>query len=567
MRQIPFLVAVLGLACASGTASALTRPVTWLTGPAYESTIYNGGGMTLNAATPDLRRVVFETPMTLTRGDRDGGRDDVYRSANGKLTLVSIGPRRELYNVTPNAEFEAASGDGRRVAWTTDEDLTADDDDYDNDAVPTAPDIYVRDADGTRLVSTGPRAGRGEYNGAGDFSARFGGASGNLERIFFSTSEQLVSADSDHLSDTYFREDGRTTVVTRSTEKGASPLAVARDGRRAFLLSAHRLAKSDHDDEWDMFEWSEGRFRQVTIGASGGNGPVSHGDENGDLAASSRDGKRAVFHTEERLTANDRDDRMDLYEWVDGRTRLLSTGPSGGNGPYDVGTPRDAELGVERGRFLGASADARRVVFSTAERLTAADRDSTFDVYLREDGRITLLSPRGRGGTGELGVRSAHASTSGRRIVLVTYERLTADDRDRSVDIYRWQDGRVERLTHGPRGGNRDEPFEILHGVPVRPTDAFVTYVSHDGSRIMFNTEERLVKGDRHAGRTIYERGPEGTSIVRFRRGDGKVRPAAIAGSVAATHDADDFVVDTTSPLVRGDRNDYSDLYLARRPR
>src|SRR4051812_9972004 len=57
-----------------------------------------------------------------------------------------------------------------------------------------------------------------------------------------------------------------------------------------------------------------------------------------------------------------------------------SLGPSGGNGAFD------AQVKV-------ASADGRRVVFRTAEKLTSNDNDSVEDLYDRFNGTTTLLTP------------------------------------------------------------------------------------------------------------------------------------------------------------------------------
>jgi hypothetical protein len=122
----------------------------------------------------------------------------------------------------------------------------------------------------------------------------------------------------------------------------------------------------------------------ISTGPSGGNGPLTAA-----YAGSSTDGERVFFETLERLVAADTDNRNDVYENASGATSLVSTGPAGGNGSVDA-------------FFYGASADGASVLFGTSERLTAADTDSAPDVYERAGGATTLVSTGSTGGNGPL---------------------------------------------------------------------------------------------------------------------------------------------------------------------
>ena len=92
----------------------------------------------------------------------------------------------------------------------------------------------------------------------------------------------------------------------------------------------------------------------ISIGPTGGNGVAEVFFD-----ATSADGSRAFFDTDEQLVAGDTDAAFDLYERQGGTTTLLSTGPTGGNGAFDV-------------FFAAASADGTRAFFETDEQLTAA---------------------------------------------------------------------------------------------------------------------------------------------------------------------------------------------------
>ena len=129
------------------------------------------------------------------------------------------------------------------------------------------------------LVSTGPAGG----NGA--FGAFFEGASADGARVFFDTSESLVSADTDASQDVYERSGGQTTLVS--------------------------------------------------TGPTGGNGALA-----ATFSGASADGARVFFDTDESLVSGDTDASSDVYERSGGQTTLISTGPDGGNGAFGAGLQR-----------------------------------------------------------------------------------------------------------------------------------------------------------------------------------------------------------------------------------
>lgn len=274
----------------------------------------------------------------------------------------------------------------------------------------------------------------------------------------------------------------------------------------------------------------------------------------------SDDGKRIVFSTPLRLAPNDKDANFDLYLRSGKRTRLISIGPAGGNGPFDATIAglnlfADDFDPVEEDlvSFMAVSADGKSVLFETAEPLTAADQDTSVDLYRRADGVTTLVSTglasdvdalaadgvgasedhtrvffnvggvsyeRSPNGTkqleGEFRGASADgrrvftepgfvgASRDGRRVFFVTEAALSGADLDSSADIYERFQGRTKLISQGPAGGKREK------------TPTFLA-ASEDGSRVFFATEERLVREDDASGifgRDLYERKGSTTTLV-----------------------------------------------------
>jgi hypothetical protein len=97
----------------------------------------------------------------------------------------------------------------------------------------------------------------------------------------------------------------------------------------------------------------------------------------------SADGTRAFFETARPLVAEDRNTKVDVYEWSDrdldgrGELRLISPG-----------------RGTSDSEFLDASASGNDVFFTTREQLVGIDRDNQVDLYdARVGGGIPAQNP------------------------------------------------------------------------------------------------------------------------------------------------------------------------------
>jgi len=177
--------------------------------------------------------------------------------------------------------------------------------------------------------------------------------------------------------------------------------------------------------------------------------------------------------------AGDTDARTDVYERAAGTTRLVSTGPAGGNGSSDA-------------FFDGSSLDGSRVFFDTTEPLVTADTDTRVDVYERVAGATTnRLSTGTNGGNGANDAFFQGASQDGSRAFFTTSEALEATDTDTATDLYERWNGATTQISIGPNGGN----------------GAFTSFwdgSSADASRVFFDTKESLISTDTDAVRDVY---------------------------------------------------------------
>lgn len=206
----------------------------------------DAGFVAVGGNSADGSRVFFHTGDGLAPEDDDGGYSDVYERSGGTTKLVSTGPS----SMTGEgfAFFEGTSEDGSRVFFETNEQLTADDLNSDND-------IYARSADGTSLAS-GPTS-------ADDPSPEvfYQGNSEDGLRMFFETPRRLDPADADSDEDIYENAEGQIALMSGpglGASGGSEDVlrvhqAVSESGDRVFWITSERLVGADTDDRPDVY--------------------------------------------------------------------------------------------------------------------------------------------------------------------------------------------------------------------------------------------------------------------------------------------------------------------------
>jgi hypothetical protein len=462
--SIGFVLVLLGLPGAAGASEPRTTDLM--------SIGATGGtglpGATFRGASADGTRVFFQTSESLVSGDTDAS-TDVYERAAGVTTLISTGPNGG--NGAFNAIFNAVSEDGSKVFFRTAEKMVAADTD-------SAQDLYMRAGGTTTWISTGPSGANGS------FSVVFDAISADGSRIFFDTSESLVSADSDAEFDIYQRSGSTTTLISTGPAGGNGEHSpdfdgISKDGTRVFFSTDEILVSSDTDISFDVYQRFGTTTTHLSIGPDGGNGNIDF-DYDAFFSGASADGTKVWLDTDEILTADDTDASDDVYQASGGSISRISFGPSGGN----------AEVPTF---FGGASDDGNRVFFDTSESLVAADTDSAIDVYERSGGTTTLLTLGSSGGNGPFSAGYQDASADGSRVFFQTLESLAAADTDSQQDIYQASGGQLTPLSTGPAGGNG--------GFPVSFNGS-----SRDGGRVTFTTVESLDAADTDGQPDIYQR-------------------------------------------------------------
>lgn len=336
------------------------------------------------------------------------------------------------------------------------------------------------------LVTTGPES-TGSLTEFDAVSISDDGAT-----VAFATTERLVSADEDEQRDVYVRRGGTTTIASHGERNGNLGIAtsgplVSQDGGRVYFTTAEQLVAEDADGTSDVYEWVDGTTRLISGRAADAPGPDADVTIPGRLPPPA--GDRIVIQTTERLLPGDGDAASDLYERTTSGLRLL-TGAT------------DADVAA-----LDANRALTHVFFETAKDLLASDADSNqADTYMVNGDQLAHVSKAPQAGSGGAGrTWSDLVAADGSRALLVTAEALDAGDGDGAIDVYLWQsDGGVLWLSKPAGGGGCARP--------ACPANSYGG--SSDLSRVAFTTPEKLLPADTDDAVDVYAWTAAGLELV-----------------------------------------------------
>jgi Tol biopolymer transport system component len=460
--------------------------------------------------------------------------------------------------------FRGSSADGSIAFFETDQQLVPGDTDGQRDVYERSFDEDVGEAGAyvTREVSTGPTGGNDAY------PAQFEAASADGSRVFFSTEESLVAADTDRRSDIYMHDlaTGATTLVSQGSAScapacgngtfDAGIAGVDSGGDKLFFVTAEPLAAGDSDNAVDIYErdLSTETTTLVSVAAASCSGSCGNGSDpdNAVMWGLSADASTVFFTTPESLSTADTDSKIDIYarDLSEGTTTLVSQADSSCGGCSNEG-----ELPV----FRGSSADGSRAFFVTAERLTGGDSDGATDVYARElPGGPTMLVSAGGGA--DTPAAFAAIDESGEHAFFTTGESLVGGaDTNGANDIYEWTEG----------GGS---PSLITSGTctqgAARNCGSFFN-AAVGSSTVFFTTTESLVPADEDSGggADIYAQEVGGGEPVWVSEGDGECQPECGNGGEPAIFDAvanggSKVFFTTPEAMAATDGDTKSDIYV-----
>jgi hypothetical protein len=312
--------------------------------------------------------------------------------------------------------------------------------------------------------------------------AAFQGASADGSKVFFTTEQELVPADTDETYDLYEydfkkREKGENplTLISKGTEAPktyqdvAGVVRTSSDGSHVYFTATAVLTTVPnkngeaaqagntnlygYDTETDQI-----KFVAQVSSALAGEDEISHDTER--HAQTTPDGRYLVFSAPGPLldTGDTNGTAQAVYRydfqteevtWIshpapgftptnEKEPALVSPMFDAGNGGFAGGSPGGSEADSEDWN-RAISENGEYIIFTTAERLQADDEDNALNVYEWHNGTVGKIST---GDAEKLGRQpAATMSASGSDIFFFSSTQLVGQDTDDLVDIY---DARVD---------------------------------------------------------------------------------------------------------------------------
>jgi hypothetical protein len=307
--------------------------------------------------------------------------------------------------------------------------------------------------------------------------AQFVGASASGDLVYFLDKGKLTADSTAGTgSDLYRYELGSGRLVDLTAGVGGRGaqveglLGTSEDGGVVYLAARGALAEGATrapDGEVNLYSLQGGeahfiaRLGSAIAGGEHQDGlnwaPTAKAEGGGNITITrssrvSRDGRTLLFTTTRPLSSYRNRGEAELYLYRAGRgVSCVSCNPTGEapSGPAGVQLIPKNSLNIARTYSIltrNLSADGRRVIFDSPDRLLAADHNNVNDVYeWEEEGKGSCAEEAVSGGClyllsgGAEGAGPSYfadADEEGENAFIFTAQRLVAQDRDELVDIY-----------------------------------------------------------------------------------------------------------------------------------
>lgn len=423
-----------------------------------------------------------------------------------------------------------------------------------NGAPPGYDNLYVYDTSSGsyRLVTTIAPPNQTPES----YSLTFAGASSDLSHIVFEANDVLVPPAPADAQSVYEWVGGTLRLVSILPGAGevAAASAGAGDGRNdnfANDVSADgsRIFWTDNKDQ--LYVREDGT---QTIKLNASQRSVSLGDGSATFRAATPDGSNVLFTDGTALTNDPNDNGGGIYEYNLDSHSLTDLTPDGRGAP-----------GIEG--VLGTSDDGSTVYFVARDSLAGGASPGNNNLYVVHGNTITfvaaLSSGDGNDWTQSLSSRTARVTPDGEHVAFMSEASLTGFDntdvitgnRDTEVFAYDASSGRLICASCNPSGERPIGPSSVPSGLNA---DYVPRYISNDGARVFFNSEDALLPYDTNGQQDVYE----------YESGQVYLISAGNSDDVSAFADAsdtgDDVFFTTRSQLVPEDRDANSDMYDAR---
>lgn len=364
----------------------------------------------------------------------------IYRFSNGQLSLASWTPSGEPAPGIIVADVENEYGpnglsEDTNVYWYTNSLQEFDKRLYRGEAGVHSSTLASESEKTTGPVSPG--------------ESLFMGASGDGERMVFTSPQELVDGAGELVKNVYLYTNGpdpenerNLTLISadnNAEDEGegspgiSSVWSVSDDARTVyFSTTSQQLVPGAPTGPGEkLYRWHDGQLTYITTAAMT---PRAQTYTNLTPNLSSPDGRYFMFvSNSEGITPDDNGgfQQLYLYDNQTGAIRCASCVFGGTNTspvqlePFYNFVP----ITEESRRWLSPDG---RVFFTTAEQLVPSDTNEAADVYTWKEGALSMIS----GGRGVAPARFADASANGDTVFFITQEQLVKSDTDEKADLY-----------------------------------------------------------------------------------------------------------------------------------
>ncbi|HEV3001526.1 MAG TPA: hypothetical protein VGW75_12365 [Solirubrobacteraceae bacterium] len=406
-----------------------TLAVEWLSGGTSGENA--GNTPTYAGASSDFSHVVFST-YAEHEPEHASGNEAVYEYVDGELRVVNVDD--SLGVPAPGVPgggdtFPEAAGVGSsRLPYKEGSAHNAVSDDGSR--------IYFTRAEGTDVAGGIRGILHLRENGSDTIhvadNATYLTASTDGGKAFFTSTEQLVAADTDTAADVYEYDVEADAYRLVAQDEGVFA-RLTDDGQNGIVVTA-KLDNTGTSVVRTLHAVRAGTVTKIADVPSGfPEVSVFLNAVYGTCAALqvTPDGRHAAFATADPLEAGDTDGAVDVYRYDADDNSLTRVSPGNEATPAAVNAWCDGTVALER-RFI--SDDGRLVAFQTAEALVAEDTNGRVDVYRYDagTGAVALISA----GTGARDSRFVALSRDGQDVLFATRDRLVTQDVDDIVDVY-----------------------------------------------------------------------------------------------------------------------------------
>ncbi len=172
----------------------------------------------------------------------------------------------------------------------------------------------------------------------------------------------------------------QTGFFSGTTICSTSPIPrmdVSPDDSHAAFLTTSRLTSYDNEGHLEMYAYAPAEERIVCVSCRpDGKPPLTDVQASQDGLFMTDDG-RTFFTTTEALVPQDTNEAPDVYEYVDGRPRLITPGTGTSPPPQEKGVGNPVATSESAG-LTGVSANGTDVYFSTFDQLVSEDHNGNF---------------------------------------------------------------------------------------------------------------------------------------------------------------------------------------------